>query len=59
MQRINQVVRGKRGVSLDTAWLLSEVLNTMPEFWLNLQNAHDLSVHKPASHIQPLAATRA
>lgn len=59
MQRINQVVRGKRGVSLDTAWLLSEALNTMPEFWLNLQNAHALSVRKPKSHIQPLAATRA
>jgi antitoxin HigA-1 len=56
MQRINEVVRGKRGVSPDTAWLLSEALKTSPEFWLNLQNTYDLSVHKPKSHVQPLAA---
>ncbi len=59
VQRINEVVRGKRGVSPDTAWLLSEALNTTPEFWLNLQNTYDLSVHKPKSHIQPLVAISA
>ncbi len=59
VQRINEVVRGKRGVSPDTAWLLSEALKTSPEFWLNLQNTYDLSVHKPKSHVQPLAAINA
>lgn len=54
IQRINEIVRGKRGVSPDTAWLLSEALNTSPEFWLNLQATHDLSIHKPKNHIQPL-----
>ena len=43
VQRINEVVRGKRGVSPNTAWLLSEAFNTTPEFWLNLQNIFDLS----------------
>ena len=32
IQRINEIVRGKRGISSDTAWLLSKALNTSPEF---------------------------
>ena len=56
VQRINEIVRGKRSVSPDTAWLLSEAFSTSPEFWLNLQATHDLSLHKPTTHIQPLVA---
>ncbi len=56
IQRINEIVRGKRGVTPDTAWLLSEAFNTSPEFWLNLQAAHELSSHRPRRHIEPLAA---
>ncbi len=59
VQRINEVIRGKRGVSPDTAWLLAEALNTSPEFWLNLQATHDLSVHKPKNHVEPLVAMSA
>ena len=54
IQRVNEIVKGKRGVSPDTAWLLSEAFNTSPEFWLNLQSAYDLSSHKPKSHVQSL-----
>lgn len=56
VQRINEIVRGKRSVSPEIAWLLSEAFSTSPEFWLNLQATHDLSLHKPATHIQPLVA---
>ena len=59
VQRVNEIVRGKRGVSPDTAWLLSKAFNTSPEFWLNLQAIHDLSLHKPKQHIQPLVALSA
>lgn len=59
VQRINEIIKGKRGVSPDTAWLLSEAVNTSPEFWLNLQAAHDLSLHKPEKHVQPLVAISA
>lgn len=59
IQRINEIVRGKRGVSPDTAWLLSAAFNTSPEFWLNLQTAHELSSHRPQRHIEPLAAVGA
>ena len=47
VQRVNEIVKGKRGISPDTAWLLSEAFNTSPEFWLNLQSMYDLSL-KPA-----------
>ena len=42
VQRVNEIVRGKRGVTPETAWLLSEALRTTPEFWLNLQSRYDL-----------------
>ncbi len=53
VQRINELVRGKRGVTPETAWLLSQALNTTPEFWLNLQACHDLAVNKPARKVRP------
>ncbi len=42
-QRINELVNGKRGITPETAWLLSKSLNTSPEFWMNLQSCYDLS----------------
>jgi len=42
LQRVNEIVRGKRGVTAETALLLAARLGTSPEFWLNLQAAHDL-----------------
>ncbi len=59
IQRINEIVRGKRGISPDTAWLLSEAFNTSPEFWLNLQSMHDLSTNRPSKHIKPLKSVQA
>lgn len=42
LNRLNELIRGKRGVSADTALRLAKLLKTTPEFWLNLQNAYDL-----------------
>ena len=42
-QRINEIVRQKRGVTPMTAWLFSGALGTTPELWLNLQLAYDLT----------------
>jgi len=56
VQTINEIIRGKKGISPDTSWLLSEAFDTSPEFWLNLQATYDLSLHKPVMHIQPLVA---
>lgn len=54
IQRVNEIVRGRRGVSAETAWLFSKALGTTPEFWLNLQNAHDLAAHRPTRDVAPL-----
>jgi addiction module HigA family antidote len=41
--RITDILRGRRGVSADTAHRLAALLGTSPEFWINLQVAYDLS----------------
>ncbi|MCK5241618.1 HigA family addiction module antidote protein [bacterium] len=42
IQRVNTLIKGKRGISAETAVLISSNLNTTPEFWMNLQTAYDL-----------------
>jgi addiction module HigA family antidote len=46
VQQINEIVRGKRGVTPETAWLLAQAFDTTPEFWINLQTNHDLTVNR-------------
>ncbi len=55
VQRINEIARGKRGITPDTAWLFSQAFGTTPEFWLNLQAMHDLAKSKPKRRIRRLA----
>ncbi len=43
IQRVNEIVNGKRGVTPDTALLLSAALGTSAEFWINLQTSYDLA----------------
>jgi len=40
--RINEIILGKRSVTPDTAFRLSKILNTTPEFWINLQMNRDM-----------------
>jgi len=60
--RVNDLVREKRGVSVDTALRLARFFNNTPEFWLNLQTAYDLKIAKASraseidQDIRPLAA---
>ncbi|MCX5734293.1 MAG: HigA family addiction module antitoxin [candidate division NC10 bacterium] len=58
VQRINELIRGKRGITPETAWFLSQALDTTPEFWINLQTAYDLARSRPAEPIERLAAVR-
>jgi addiction module HigA family antidote len=53
-QRINELIRGKRGVTPETAWLLSQAFDTTPEFWINLQTNYDLAVNHPKRQIDKL-----
>ena len=44
--RINEVVKGKRSITINTALRLSLFFGTSPEFWLNLQRQYDLESAK-------------
>lgn len=41
-RRINEIVHGKRAISTDTAFRLSQYFGNSPQFWLNLQSGYDL-----------------
>jgi addiction module HigA family antidote len=56
-QRINEIVRGKRGVTPETAWLLSQAFGTSPQFWLNLQMNYDLVANRPDREVALLPTT--
>jgi antitoxin HigA-1 len=42
--RLNEIVRGRRGITADTALRLARYLGTSPEFWLGLQLEYDLRI---------------
>ena len=54
LQRVNEIIRGKRGITPETAWLLSQALGTTPQFWMNLQDAYDLTSKRPERTIERL-----
>src|SRR5437867_6296791 len=41
---INEICRGKRGISVEMAWKLSKALGASPNFWLNLQTNWELNM---------------
>lgn len=60
-QRIERLVRGTQGISVDTALRLGAVFATSADFWLNLQMRYDLSRASAApdpeiGRIEPLIA---
>ena len=54
VQRINEIVRGKRGITPDTAWKLAQAFETNPGFWINLQSNHDLARNRPGGKVKSL-----
>lgn len=56
LQRVNEIVLGKRGVSSETAWLFAQALDTSAEFWMNLQTAYDLAKFKPLRKVELMRA---
>src|SRR5215471_15119512 len=41
-RRINEIVKGQRRITADTALRLARYFRMSPEFWLNLQTHYDL-----------------
>jgi addiction module HigA family antidote len=56
--RVNDIVLGKRGITADTAMRLSAYFGCSTQFWLNLQNKHDIWVaakNKSLAKVKPRA----
>lgn len=45
-RRINEIVRGTRAITADTALRLARFFATSEQFWLNLQARYELEVEK-------------
>jgi addiction module HigA family antidote len=56
VQCVNEIVRGKRGITPESTWLFAEAFGTSLEFWLNLQSNYDLVRSKPKRQVAHLAA---
>jgi addiction module HigA family antidote len=44
--RVNDIVRGRRSITADTALRLARYFGITPEFWINLQARYDLEMAK-------------
>ena len=58
-RRINDILRGRRSVTADTALRVGQALRMTPEYWLNLQRMYDLDLARAQANvhaIRPLVA---
>ena len=56
--RVNDLVRGKRSITADTAMRLGAYFGTSPQLWLGLQMDHDIWVaakNKSLAKVKPRA----
>jgi addiction module HigA family antidote len=44
VQRINDIIRKHRSITVDTALRLAKYFHSTPQFWLNLQMHYDLEM---------------
>jgi addiction module HigA family antidote len=44
VNRVTQIIHGRRGITGDTALRLGHWFGTSAQFWLNLQSAYDIRV---------------
>ena len=57
--QIGRIIKGKRGITVDTALRFAQVFSTSPEFWLNIQNRYEIDSMKAETketikQIQPI-----
>ena len=63
VQRVNLIVRGKRGITADTAYRLARYFGTSVELWVGLEldweirSARDQGVERRVAAITPLRRT--
>lgn len=56
--RLNDIVRGRRGITADTALRLARYLGNSPEFWMKLQAHYELRVARQANQKEIERAVR-
>lgn len=54
LRRVNEIVKGKRAVSPETAQLFAAALGTSAEFWMNAQSSYDLATHRIDARVKRL-----
>lgn len=54
LQTVNEIIKGKRNITPETAWLFAKSFGTTPEFWMNLQMNYDLTAKKPNAKLKAL-----
>jgi len=58
-RRINEIVKGLRGISADTALRLGRFFDMTPRFWMNLQAKYDLAAAAAALDLDHEVTPRA
>ena len=57
--RLTEIIKGRRGITADTAVRLAKFFGNSPGFWLNLQTEYDLRMvdsKRIAQEVSPIAA---
>lgn len=54
--RLNELVRGKRGITADSAIRLAQLFKTTPQFWMHMQANFDLKAAMERRRSMKLAA---
>ena len=54
LNRVNEMVRGKRGITPQSAFLLAAYFGNSAEFWMNLQTVHDLKLARAETRRKPV-----
>ena len=49
--RLNELIKGKRGITAGAALDLADVLGTSPKLWMNLQATYDLDKAEKAKRV--------
>jgi addiction module HigA family antidote len=47
--RVNEIARGRRAITADTALRLGRFFGTSPQFWMNLQTNYELEMARDAA----------
>ncbi len=57
--RMNDIVRGKRSITADTALRLGAYFGLSPQFWMNLQADYDLRLARSNAEIKKIKPRQA